>query len=427
MLLEFKIKNFRSIKDWQSFSMLAENKVKELENSVVDYKGYKILNSAIVYGRNASGKSNLLKSFKAIQYMVIYSADSKVDDKIAPYEPYKLDKGFRNQPVEFLIDFIGSDGIRYQYSVGYNEKKIVYERLRYYPKSQPAWLFRREIGKKINYGESLTGKKRDIEDLLYDNQLFLSKIGTQKNEQLAIPYSFFSEGLFVSNIHDTEYDNVLIQLFTNKMGNDDIPFFKENINKLMCVADTGIHSINIQVSEIERESLPEEMTDEDKDEIIERYKYKIRTSHKEFENGEEVGKIDFHLAEESTGTLKLLAVGGLILEALADGQTLVIDELDKSLHPKLTRMLINIFRSPKLNPNNAQLIFATHDVSLLDNELFRRDQVWFAEKEFEGFSHYYSISDIPGVRGNIPYEKWYMSGRFGATPVINENELDFHY
>ena len=407
--------------------MLAENKVKELENSVLDYKDFKVLNSAIVYGRNASGKSNLLKSFKAIQYMVIYSADHKVDDKIAPYEPYKLDKGFRNQPVEFLIDFIGSNGIRYQYSVGYDEKKIVYERLRYYPKSQPAWLFRREIGKKINYGESLTGKKRDIEDLLYDNQLFLSKIGTEKNEQLAIPYSFFSEGLFVSNIHDTEYDNVLIQLFTNKMGNDDIPFFKENINKLMCVADTGIHSIDIQESEIDRESLPEEMTDEDKDEIIERYKYKIRTSHKEFENGEEVGKIDFNLADESTGTLKLLAVGGLILEALADGQILVIDELDKSLHPKLTRMLINIFRTPKLNPNRAQLIFATHDVSLLDNELFRRDQVWFAEKEFEGYSHYYSISDIPGVRVNVPYEKWYMSGRFGATPVINENELDFQY
>jgi len=427
MLLEFKIKNFRSIKDWQNFSMLGVSKVKELENSIIDHNGYNVLSSAIIYGRNASGKSNLLKAFKAIQHMVIFSDDFKVDDKIKPYEPYKLDKNFRNEPVEFLIDFLGKDGIRYEYGLGYSNKEIVYENLRFYPKSQPVWLFRRKKGEKIKYGESLTGNKKNIEDLLYENQLFLSKIGTEKNKQLAIPYSFFSKYLFVSDVHDTNYDKVLIQLFTNKMGNDNIPFFKANINKLMCVADTGIQSINIEESEINLERLPKDMTDEDKNELIERYKYKIRTLHREFENGKEVGSVEFHLVDESTGTLKLLAIGGLILEALADGQTLVIDELDKSLHPKLTRMLINIFRSPKLNPKNAQLIFATHDVSLLDNELFRRDQVWFAEKEFEGNSHYYSISDIPGVRGNIPYEKWYMSGRFGATPVINEHELDFHY
>ncbi|TXD80858.1 ATP-binding protein [Subsaximicrobium wynnwilliamsii] len=427
MLLEFKIKNFRSIKDWQSFSMLGESKVKELENSLIDHNGYKVLSSAIIYGRNASGKSNLLKAFKMIQYMVIFSDDFKVDDKIDYYEPYKLDKNFRNEPVEFLIDFIGKDGIRYEYGLGYSSEEIVYENLRFYPKSQPAWLFRREKGEKIKYGESLTGNKKNIEELLYKNQLFLSKIGTEKNKQLAIPYSFFSKYLYVSDVHDTSYDNVLIQLFTNKMGKDNIPFFKENINKLMCVADTGIQSINIEESEINLDGLPKEMTDEDKNELRERYKYKIRTLHREFENGKEIGNIEFHLGDESTGTLKLLAVGGLILEALADGQTLVIDELDKSLHPKLTRMLIRIFRSPKLNPKNAQLIFATHDVSLLDNELFRRDQVWFAEKEFEGNSHYYSISDIPGVRGNVPYEKWYMTGRFGATPVINEHELDFHY
>lgn len=427
MLLEFKIKNFRSIKDWQNFSMLGESKVKELENSVIDYNGYKVLSSAIVYGRNASGKSNLLKAFKAIQFMVLFSDEFKVNEKIEYYEPYKLDKNFRNEPVEFLIDFIGKDGIRYEYGLGFSSDEIIYENLRFYPKSQPAWLFRRKRGENIIYGEYLTGNKKNIEELLYDNQLFLSKIGTEKNKQLAIPYSFFSKYLFVSNIHDTNYDNVLIQLFTNKMGNDNIPFFKENINKLMCVADTGIQSINIEETEINSESLPKDMSVEEKNELIKQYKYKIRTLHREFENGKEIGSLEFQLGDESTGTLKLLAVGGLILEALADGQTLVIDELDKSLHPKLTKMLINIFRNPKLNPNNAQLIFATHDVSLLDNSLFRRDQVWFAEKEFEGNSHYYTLSDIPGVRGNIPYEKWYMSGRFGATPIINENELDFHY
>jgi len=104
-----------------------------------------------------------------------------------------------------------------------------------------------------------------------------------------------------------------------------------------------------------------------------------------------------------------------------------ITSLHGYLHPKLTRALINIFHSKKTNPNKAQLIFATHDVSLLDNELFRRDQVWFAEKEYEGFSHYYAISDIQSVRPNAPFEKYYMSGRFGANPVINEVELNFQF
>lgn len=427
MLLEFKIKNFRSIKDWQSFTMLAESKVKELNDSVIDYKGYRVLNTAIIYGRNASGKSNLLRAFAALQYMVSESTDFKNDEKIPPYEPYRLDRSYKNKPVEFAINFIGKDDIRYEYSIAYDDRKIISEELNFFPKSQSALLFKRISGKKIKYGEYLTGRKKDIESLLYDNQLFLSKVGTEKNEQLAIPYSFFSEYLFVSNIHDSQYDNVLIQMFTNKMGNDDIPFFKENINKLMRVADTGIQSINIEESDIDKKSLPKELSEEDKDDLIERYKYKIRTIHKEFENSENVGDVEFHLKDESTGTIKLLAVGGLILEALADGQTLIIDELDKSLHPMLTRALINIFKNPKLNPKNAQLIFATHDVSLLDNEFFRRDQVWFAEKEYEGFSHYYSISDIKGVRANVPFEKYYLSGSFGAIPVINENEFNFQF
>jgi AAA15 family ATPase/GTPase len=277
------------------------------------------------------------------------------------------------------------------------------------------------------YKEAIEDRKKDIEDKLYENQLFLSKVSTDKLEGLTSAYLFFSEGIYVSTFHDTKYDNLLIQTFTNKMAKDDIPFFKENINNLMQVADTGIDCIDIKEIEIDTDTLPEEMSDEKKQELVEKYKHKIRTIHKKFDGEKEDGIVEFKLTEESTGTIKLLAIGGLILEALADGKVLIVDELDKSLHPKLTRALINIFHSKKTNPNNAQLIFATHDVSLLDNELFRRDQVWFAEEEYEGFSNYYAISDIPGVRTNAPFEKYYMSGRFGANPVINEVELNFQF
>ncbi|MDH5475598.1 MAG: ATP-binding protein [Cyclobacteriaceae bacterium] len=421
------MKNFRSIKGWQTFSMLAENKVKELDKVVTNKSNYNFLPTAIIYGRNASGKSNLLTAFKAFQFLVFESADFKVKDKIPAYEPYRLDGANEKEPVEFSIDFLSNEGMRYIYSIGFGEFEIEYENLIFYPKTQPATLFSRLKGKKTTYGEYLTGKKKEIEGLLYPNQLFLSKVGTEKNEQLKIPFTFFSQHMFASTIHDTQYDNALIQIFTRKMGKDDIPFFKENINKLMKVADTGIDKINIREEEMDLSNLPEDMTDDQKKELVEKYKYRIRTVHKIFDENEVSGEVEFRLTDESTGTIKLLAIGGLILEALADGQVLIIDELDKSLHPKLTKALINIFHNKKTNPKQAQLIFATHDVSLLDNELFRRDQVWFAEKEYQGCSHYYAISDIPGVRSNTPYEKWYMSGRFGATPVINELELDFQY
>lgn len=427
MIIELRVKNFRSIRDWQSFSMLAENKVKEHDRIVFENANQNILGTAIIYGRNASGKSNLLNAFRAIQFMVIESAEFKIDKVIPPFEPYKLDVSFEKLPTELYIDFIAKDNIRYVYEIGFTATKIIYENLKFYPKSQPATLIERTHGEPIKYGDYLTGRKKDIEDKLYDNQLFLSKVGTDKLDGLTSAYMFFSEGIYISTFHDTKYDNILIQTFTNKMAKDDIPYFKENINSLMHVADTGIDCIDIKEVEIDVDALPEEMSDEKKQELVERYKHKIRTIHKKFDGEKEDGTVEFKLNEESTGTIKLLAVGGLILEALADGQVLIIDELDKSLHPKLTRALINIFHSKKTNPNNAQLIFATHDVSLLDNDLFRRDQVWFAEKEYEGHSHFYAISDIPNIRANAPFEKYYMSGRFGANPVINEVELNFQF
>ncbi|MCX6181113.1 MAG: AAA family ATPase [Bacteroidetes bacterium] len=427
MLLELKIKNFRSIKEWQSFTMLAENKVNELEETVFEKEGHNVLTSAVIYGRNASGKSNILRAFSAFQYMVLRSAEFKVEEKIISYEPYKLDINFKDQPTEFYIDFIAGDDIRYIYEIGINLNEVEYEVLKFYPKSQRAILFERRKGNETKYGEYLTGKKKDIEEKLYPNQLFLSKVGMDKLQVLKEAYLFFSKKMFASTFHDTEYDELLIQLFTNKMAKNEVSHFKENINSLMKVADTGIDCINITEEDINFDSLPAEMSDEKKKELVDRYKHKIRTVHKQFNGEEEIGTVEFRLHEESTGTIKLLAMGGLILEALADGQVLIIDELDKSLHPKLTRALIQIFSSKKRNPKNAQLIFATHDVSLLNNELFRRDQIWFAEKEYEGCSHYYAISDIPGVRANSPFEKYYMSGRLGATPVINDNKLNFQF
>jgi hypothetical protein len=183
--------------------------------------------------------------------MVTESAEFKIDKVIPPFEPYKLDNSCLKLPTELYIDFIAKDNIRYVYEIGFTATKIMYENLKFYPKSQPATLIERKYGVPIKYGEYLPGRKKDIEDKLYENQLFLSKVSTDKLEGLTSAYLFFSEGIYVSTFHDTKYDNLLIQTFTNKMAKDDIPFFKENINNLMQVADTGIDCIDIKEIEID--------------------------------------------------------------------------------------------------------------------------------------------------------------------------------
>lgn len=427
MILEFSISNFRSIKEKQTFSMLPEKKNREHPKAVINAGSYKSLSCALIYGRNASGKSNIIKAFYALQELVHNSAKLEIGAKIPHYEPFKLDAKSSEIPIEFKIDFVAKDNLRYVYEISYTSDTIIKESLSFYPKKQIAKLFERITGTQIVYGDYYVGRKKEIEETLYKNQLLLSRVRTEKIEKLIQPYLFFSRFLFVFNVYEAFHDDLLVNFYTNRIANKKNLHFVDNISKLLRVADTGIDSLIVKEQKFSSDALPKDMGEDEKKKIIERYKFKIHTLRNVFENGKAIGKIDFGLSEESTGTLKLLGIGGLIIEALSDGQTLIIDELDKSLHPKLTRALIKIFMDEKTNPNKAQLIFATHDVSLLDLELFRRDQVWFVEKEFEGKSSFYSVSDISGIRKNIPLEKWYMSGRLGGTPVINQNELEFQF
>lgn len=153
---------------------------------------------------------------------------------------------------------------------------------------------------------------------------------------------------------------------------------------------------------------------------------KIIVNHNVYDKGRKIGHINFDLEEESAGTIKLLLFGSNMLDCLSDGDVLIVDELDKGLHPGLMQAIIRIFNNPKTNPKNAQLIFSTHDVSLLNADLFRRDQVWITEKDINGVSSYYTLADIKGVRANIPFEKYLLDGAFGGIPVINEFDFEFN-
>jgi AAA15 family ATPase/GTPase len=134
---------------------------------------------------------------------------------------------------------------------------------------------------------------------------------------------------------------------------------------------------------------------------------------------------NFLIEEESAGTRDFLNKISPIIDVLKNGHVLFIDELDNSLHPLLTKYIIQLFESPKTNPNNAQLIFSTHAINLLENNLFRRDQIWFTDKNEYGVSDLYSLAQFEGIRKGMPLDKWYLSGRFGATPILSDPDIKF--
>lgn len=428
MLIEFKITNFRSINESQTFSMEPIKKYKELPNNVQIKGNHELLKTAAIYGKNASGKSNLLYAFSALKYLVSKSGSFKMNKKIKCYEPFAFENSCINSPTIFEVVFLGKDTLKYSYKISYNRESIIQESLYYYPKKQPVKLYLRKDDSNFEFGDRIKGKVENIQKNLFPNQLFLSKIGTEKVEELITPFLFFESYLFVNipnqscNICDKRIIDMHKELLFKSKGSD----FWENINKLLKIADTGINSISIKENKEEDFAFPESMSEERKKKIIEDNRLQVETKHNLYENKKLIGEAILELDDESSGTNRLLAVGGLMLDALSDGTTLVLDELERSLHPFLTRIIIEMFNNPRTNPNNAQLIFATHDISILSGEFFRRDQIWFAEKDDMGNSTFYSLGDLKGVRKDVPFYKYYMKGLFGGIPNVNFYDFDFN-
>lgn len=289
--------------------------------------------------------------------------------------------------------------IKYEYKIEFNENHILYESLSFYPKGQNARLFERKIGNPIIYGDYLKGNKKLIEDTLLDNQLFLSKSASYKLEHLKEPYLYITGKIYPFIVHDNNFEDHIVKVIYKKLED---PIFKNNLLELLKASDTGIVDI-----------------------FSEKSPGKIYTSHRFFQKEEEKSSSHFSLDLESLGTRKLLIIGGILLLNLQHGNLIVIDELDKSLHPHLTRMLIRLIHSKRNNPYNSQLIFTTHDSSLMDGDLFRRDQMFITEKDYYGNTTVYNLASIKGVRKNIPFEKWYLGGSFGGVPVLYEPELVF--
>ncbi len=421
MLIRFTVQNFRSIRDNVELSLI-KTSLRGLESNTFRNGNNEFIKSTVIYGPNASGKSGLLRAFKALEFLVRRSSGFKPDDRIAPYEPFKLNIQNSKAPVSMKIEFAHENN-HYYYHIEFTEDKIEFEELYHYPNSVRTLLYTRKNGSSIKFGESYKGGKKTIERLLLPNQLFLSKAAENNVESLLPAFSFFGIGMMVFPFLEEYREASLSKLYAKRLAEDKNSNFSKRFNKLICALDTGITGIQAEEVDWSSYKFPSNMPDDVKEKFQDQYKYDIKTQHPLFDGQKEIGFEYFEIDEESTGTKSLFVIGGIILDALETGRVLVVDEFEKNMHPSITQFLIHLFHNEITNPKNAQLIFATHDITQLSNDSFRRDQVWFTEKDEFGSTSLYRCSDIKGIRLGTPLDKWYASGRFGATPIINDSDF----
>jgi AAA15 family ATPase/GTPase len=424
MLIEFSVSNYRSFKDEVSFSMVAsslkERSAELNENNIfAAHGGVELLKSAAIYGANASGKSNLIG---AIHFMVGFVRNShKSSDPTGgiDVEPFRLSTQTEDEPSSFEIIFI-TEGKRYRYGFEVTSERVEAEWLYVAPKVRESRLFERDEDK-IKLGDKFKGEGRDLIERTRPNALFLSVVAQFDGETAQEVLSWFrSLGIATSLNHL----NMGMRLFTESMLDDKDS--AQAIGSLIKRLDLGIDDLQIEKRVSSPEPLPKEAPEELRTALEpflnlvgEQEQTTVRTIHRKVDDeGRLVESELFHLdRHESEGTKKLFSLSGPLIDTLKSGDVLIIDELDARLHPLLTREVVSLFNDPEQNRNNAQLVFVIQDTNLLDNQLMRRDQIWFVEKDRQGASYLYSLAEFK-VRNDATYEKDYIQGRYGAIPFL---------
>ncbi|UCQ19326.1 ATP-binding protein [Edwardsiella tarda] len=423
MLIEFNVENYRSIKDKQTLSLIA-NKSKGLEGNISNIEGslnLKILKSAVIYGANAAGKSNLLLAIRAMMDLVIQSAsNSQAGEELDVY-PFKLNSESINKPTEFEVTII-AEGVRYQFGFSATKDQIVDEWLFAYPKGRPQkWYYRSWDDKKKEYdwdiGPSLTGEKQVWQRSTRSNALFLSTAVQLNSEQLKPVFSWFKKTLRLSGISGWS------SAYSAKLCADDR---KQNILDFLKAADVGIDDVLVKKEKFNPENLPSDLPESIKEIVISNMKDKEVIDVTTVHYNEKSEPVSFSLEDESHGTQKLFSLAGPWLNSLEDGYVLVIDELHDTLHPKLVSFLVSLFNDPNINKNGAQLIFSTHDTSILNQDVFRRDQVWFCEKNDSHETIIYPLTDFSPRKGRENLEAAYLDGRYGSLPLIKKWQGEHH-
>lgn len=414
MLIEFRVANFRSIREEQVLSMVA---AKDNSHAATHLMATgvpsipKLVRSAVIYGPNAGGKSNLVDAVTFMRNVVANSATQVVEGQRFNCQPFKLDAKSANSPVEFDMTFI-LDGIRHQYGFSLTSERIIEEWLLVYKAAKPQQWFSRRFNptsEKDDYQFStyLTGQRKLWEDSTRSNALFLSTAVQLNSEVLRPIYLWITQKLATIGAGMQPNFGYTIAMANNEAD-------KEAVLRFLAAADLSIAGLTLEMRKVQEVGFQVEAGKIPVQKVTEVEKPFVKFIHKS-----DAGTASLELAEESLGTQRLFAFAGPVIDVLRQGRVLVVDELDGSLHPLMVRFLIQLFHSPDLNRNGAQLIFTTHDTSLLDKELFRRDQVWFVEKDLTQATRLYPLTDF-SPRKNEALERGYLMGRYGALPFLSD-------
>lgn len=404
MLLQFSIKNFRTFKDKVTLSLIASNydkDTRENDNIVINENfGLRLLRSAVIYGANASGKSKLLDAFAFMRYFVINSSKESQKGEAIKIEPFRLDQSSKNEPTEFEVIFIHNK-VLFRYGFEVTNERIISEWLFYKPKTKEVELFYREGNEyKIHNRNFSKGDTVVKEGLVRDNALLIS-VAAQFNEKSAIEVlEWFEKNRVISGLYDAEYRDNTVNKLSDKSN-------RNRVLKFLKAADIGIEDLEIlTINSGQFKESPFST---------------VLIIKNIYEDKNKIGTTPFFLSlDESEGTRKYFNILGPVIDALEDGGILVVDELDSKLHPNLVCKIVSLFNSKEFNKKNAQLIFNTHDTNLLSSGLFRRDQIWFTNKNKYGEAKLYSLADFKSdeVRKNDPFEDNYIKGKYGAVPFL---------
>lgn len=420
MLVEFAVANFRSFSDEQKFSFVASRDRRHPTHTVQLASGDRLLKSAALFGANASGKSNLVLALRLMQTLVATSATKlTAGDRIPFVVPFRLDPQLRDLPSRFEAKILLGEEQCFTYGFEATAEAFVREWL--LDGDGQTWFHRTRLtgGKyETEFWGPLSDLGEEVSKVTRDNALLLS-VGAQFNiKPLMVIFHWFSRQFKVFDMSDSP--RLLIQPAADRLQFDEA--FRGKIADLISYADVGIEGIS--VIEPSEDEFPASMRKEFKDfpgqftRTLMRQHLAYRATHRCASSDESV---DFDLfGEESKGTQRMFALSVLMMQAIETQSVVVFDEFDCSLHPSLGRALLHYFVSATSGSNSAQILIVTHDVSLFDPDVFRRDALWLIEKEHgSGRSRLYSLHDFEDApRSDAKFRTNYLQGRYGAIPRL---------
>jgi uncharacterized protein len=425
MLLAFRAANVRSFRDELDFSMLATARA---EPGVIRQVSWReegqplgVLPAAGIFGANGSGKSNVLEAMDDMRFYVVNSF--RRTGEVLPRWPFRLDSDFESRPSSYEVDIV-LGGVRHEYGFVLDGERVHEEWAVRYPRGKAARLFRR-TREALDPGSSARAETRAVERLLRPNALFLSTAAAANHSLLTPLYEWFRRNMLSADVSNRPSR----QAFTVEMLDRGID--RERILTLLRAADLGI----VGARKLEADpALKERVTralreavDEDGKSVDEAADLAFAMDGFSLVHQGISREVELQPHEESLGTLVWLGLIGPLVMALSGGSVLLADELDASLHPALVQRVIELFQRPETNPHRAQLIFNSHDPTILgdsrESRLLGRDQTWFTEKRIDGSTRLFPLLDLD-PRKYEAVGRRYLEGRYGATPILSGSEFD---